>query len=105
MEQLRKAAVHPNIHAAMEKWLEAIRNVQARRRDEIINVANRQRSSASRIQEDKGAILNNEFSITQQQGYEQAKEPLFARVVVRLMPSSVPVQMTMFCGALGLPSW
>lgn len=54
MEQLRKAGIHPNIHLAMEKWLEAIRNVQARRRDEIINVANRQRSSSNRMQEDKG---------------------------------------------------
>ncbi|CAL1291146.1 unnamed protein product [Larinioides sclopetarius] len=56
MEQLRKGPVHPNIHISMEKWLEAIRNVQARRRDEIINVANRQRTSASRIQEDKDVV-------------------------------------------------
>ncbi|XP_055928830.1 uncharacterized protein LOC129959939 [Argiope bruennichi] len=56
MEQLRKSPVHPNIHVSMEKWLEAIRNVQARRRDEIINVANRQRTSASRIQEDKDVV-------------------------------------------------
>lgn len=54
MEQLRQVGVHPNIHAAMGRWLEAIRNVQARRRDEIINGANRQRSSTTRIQEDKG---------------------------------------------------
>lgn len=54
MEQLRKAGIHPNVHLTMEKWLEAIRNVQARRRDEIINVANRQRTSSNRMQEDKG---------------------------------------------------
>ncbi|GFV52873.1 hypothetical protein TNCV_2875411 [Trichonephila clavipes] len=35
------------------------------------------------------------FFQTQQQGHEQAEEPLFAYVVVRLRPSSDPVQMSM----------
>lgn len=53
MEQLRGTEIHKNIHKSMEKWLEAIRNVQARRRDEIINATNRHRGSGNRFQEDK----------------------------------------------------
>lgn len=56
MEQLRGVEVHPNIHTSMEKWLEAIRNVQGRRRDEIINATNRHRSATNRIQEDKDVV-------------------------------------------------
>ncbi|XP_064470811.1 uncharacterized protein LOC135385432 [Ornithodoros turicata] len=56
MEQLRGAEVHRNIHYAMEKWLEAIRYVQARRRDEIVNATNRHRTGPNRIQEEKDVM-------------------------------------------------
>lgn len=56
MEQLRGAEVHCNIHYAMEKWLEAIRYVQARRRDEIVNATNRHRTGPNRVQEEKDVM-------------------------------------------------
>lgn len=69
MEHLRSGKeLNREIHSAMEKWLEAIRNVQSRRRDEIVNATNRHRnnqnhsvmgggngsSSNGRIHEEKG---------------------------------------------------
>uniref|UniRef100_T1JKE6 Uncharacterized protein n=1 Tax=Strigamia maritima TaxID=126957 RepID=T1JKE6_STRMM len=57
MERLRNVPVHNNIHTAMEQWLEAISKVHARRRDEIVNATNRQRTgNGSRIQEDKDIL-------------------------------------------------
>lgn len=61
MERLRGAGVHPEIHASMEAWLEAIKKVQARRRDEIINSTNRHHNMVAgiqtpRIQEDKDIL-------------------------------------------------
>ncbi|GFX94799.1 hypothetical protein TNCV_2378721 [Trichonephila clavipes] len=41
------------------------------------------------------------FFQTQQKGHEQAEEPLFTYVIMRLMPSSYLVQMSMLCGDLG----
>jgi hypothetical protein len=59
MEQLRGEAVNPQIHSSMEAWLDSIKKVQARRRDEIINSTNRHHNIVAgiqtpRIQEDKG---------------------------------------------------
>ncbi|GFS32222.1 meiosis-specific coiled-coil domain-containing protein MEIOC [Trichonephila inaurata madagascariensis] len=85
MEQLRKAAVHPNIHAAMEKWLEAIRNVQARRRDEIINVANRQRSSASRIQEDKDVVALAASIMELTKASRQARTSMWCALITTIL--------------------
>ncbi|XP_023712973.1 uncharacterized protein LOC111867394 isoform X2 [Cryptotermes secundus] len=61
MEQLRGEAVSPQIHASMETWLDAIKKVQARRRDEIINSTNRHHNIVAgiqtpRIQEDKDIL-------------------------------------------------
>lgn len=41
MERLRGASIHPRIRAAMESWLEAIKKVQTKRRDELINSSSR----------------------------------------------------------------
>ncbi|GFX04029.1 hypothetical protein TNCV_4679321 [Trichonephila clavipes] len=40
------------------------------------------------------------FFQTQQQGPEQAEEPLSTNVVMHLKPSSDPMQMLMLCGDL-----
>lgn len=52
MERLRGAAgsdaLPARIRSAMERWLEGIRKLQARRKEEIVNTANRQRSSQAR---------------------------------------------------------
>lgn len=54
MEALRASSLHANIHSALEKWLEGIRKVQARRKEEIVNATNRHRNGTPRYQEDKG---------------------------------------------------
>jgi len=59
MERLLGEAVNPPIHLSMEAWLDSIKKVQARRRDEIINSTNRHHNVVAgihtpRIQEDKG---------------------------------------------------
>lgn len=54
MENLRDFVLHPHIHSALERWLEGIRKVQARRKEEIVNATNRHRNVGNRHQEDKG---------------------------------------------------
>ena len=56
MEKLRSITVHANIHSAMERWLEGIRKVQARRKEEIVNATNRHRNGGPRHQEDKDVL-------------------------------------------------
>ncbi|GIY33001.1 meiosis-specific coiled-coil domain-containing protein MEIOC [Caerostris extrusa] len=85
MEQLRKAPVHPNIHVAMEKWLDAVRNVQARRRDEIINVANRQRNSSSRIQEDKDVVALAASIMELTKASRQARTSMWCALITTIL--------------------
>lgn len=54
MEKLHDFVLHPHIHSALERWLEGIRKVQARRKEEIVNATNRHRNVGNRHQEDKG---------------------------------------------------
>ena len=57
MEKLRNDALHASIHSAMEMWMEGIRKVQARRKEEIVNATNRHRNGGPRYQEEKGKIV------------------------------------------------
>ncbi|XP_021372804.1 uncharacterized protein LOC110462890 isoform X2 [Mizuhopecten yessoensis] len=56
MERLMGAGLHPNIHSALERWLEGIRKVQARRKEEIVNATNRNRNGGPRHQDDKDVL-------------------------------------------------
>ncbi|KAL8616473.1 hypothetical protein ACOMHN_041076 [Nucella lapillus] len=56
MEKLRDITVHANIQSCLDKWLEGIRKVQARRKEEIVNAANRHRAGIPRQQEDKDVL-------------------------------------------------
>ncbi|XP_006000225.1 meiosis-specific coiled-coil domain-containing protein MEIOC [Latimeria chalumnae] len=53
MECLRSSPLHANISTALDKYLEAIHIVQARRKDEIVNASNRQRQGAPRCQDER----------------------------------------------------
>ncbi|GFW90019.1 hypothetical protein TNCV_2172141 [Trichonephila clavipes] len=60
----------------------------------------------------KGQSLQNGFRLfawkffqTQQKGHEQTEKPLFSYIVVRSIPNSDPVLMSMLCGDLGQSSW
>lgn len=57
MEKLRNEPLHANIHSAMEMWMEGIRKVQARRKEEIVNATNRQRNGGPRHLEEKGNVI------------------------------------------------
>ena len=57
MEKLRGDDLHANVHSAMEQWMEGIRKVQARRKEEIVNATNRQRNGGPRHLEEKGTVL------------------------------------------------
>lgn len=66
MERLRGESVNGNIHSAMEAWLDAIKKVQCRRREELINANNRHQDMIAgietyRIQEDKGIVFFSFF--------------------------------------------
>lgn len=61
MEKLRDFVLHPHIHSALERWLEGIRKVQARRKEEIVNATNRHRNVGNRHQEDKGTSSRSVF--------------------------------------------
>lgn len=54
MKKLRNESLHANIYSAMERWMEGIRKVQARRKEEIVSTANRNNSITARPQNDKG---------------------------------------------------
>lgn len=54
MEKLREINIHPSIHSSLERWLEGIRKVQARRKEEIVNSANRHRNGGPRQHDEKG---------------------------------------------------
>lgn len=41
MERLRGAPVHLRIRASMDNWLDAIKKVQTKRREELINSSSR----------------------------------------------------------------
>ncbi|XP_070175038.1 serine-rich adhesin for platelets-like [Littorina saxatilis] len=56
MEKLRDMTVHANVQSCLDKWLEGIRKVQARRKEEIVNAANRHRAGIPRQQEDKDVL-------------------------------------------------
>jgi len=47
----------------METWMEGIRKVQARRKEEMVGMANRNHSSASRVQDNKGKLYSLEKEI------------------------------------------
>lgn len=57
MEKLRDITVHANVQSCLDKWLEGIRKVQARRKEEIVNATNRHRAGIPRQQEDKGGLV------------------------------------------------
>jgi len=46
--------LHSSIYSVIETWMEGIRKVQARRKEEMVGMANRNHSSASRVQDHKG---------------------------------------------------
>nr|XP_033787690.1 meiosis-specific coiled-coil domain-containing protein MEIOC-like isoform X2 [Geotrypetes seraphini]XP_033787691.1 meiosis-specific coiled-coil domain-containing protein MEIOC-like isoform X2 [Geotrypetes seraphini] len=56
MEKLLGSAVHGNISATLEHHLEAILVTQARRKDEIVNAANRQRQAVPRCNNEKDVL-------------------------------------------------
>ncbi|XP_021934301.1 uncharacterized protein LOC110836898 isoform X3 [Zootermopsis nevadensis] len=90
MERLRGEAVNPQIHMSMEAWLDSIKKVQARRRDEIINSTNRHHSIVAgiqtpRIQEDKD-ILALAASIQElSAGSRKARTGMWCALVVTLL--------------------
>lgn len=45
MERLRSADMNQRVHKAMEHWLEAIKFVQERRKQEIINATKRKKEA------------------------------------------------------------
>ncbi|XP_069503158.1 meiosis-specific coiled-coil domain-containing protein MEIOC-like isoform X2 [Ambystoma mexicanum] len=56
MERLRGSSLHGNILLTLEHHLEAIHVTQARRKDEIVNAANRQRQGAPRYNNEKDVL-------------------------------------------------
>ncbi|NWI96025.1 MEIOC protein, partial [Pitta sordida] len=56
MERLRGTPVHGNISTALEHHMEAIRETQARRKDEIMNAANPQRQGVPRSSREKDVL-------------------------------------------------
>ncbi|NXH92249.1 MEIOC protein, partial [Edolisoma coerulescens] len=53
IERLCSSPLHENISTALDKHLESIRVVQARRKDEIVNVSSRQRHGPPRCQDER----------------------------------------------------
>ena len=58
MKKVSSQSLHANIYSAMETWMEGIRKVQARRKEEIVSTANRNNSGGTRVQEEKGWAIS-----------------------------------------------
>ncbi|NXH13544.1 MEIOC protein, partial [Bucco capensis] len=56
LERLRSSPLHVGITQALDKHLELIHVLQARRKDEIVNAANRRRQGAARSQDDREVL-------------------------------------------------
>ncbi|XP_077123900.1 uncharacterized protein LOC143781275 isoform X2 [Ranitomeya variabilis] len=56
MERIRGETLHVNIHIALEHHLEAVHLTQARRKDEIINAANRQKQGVPRYNNERDVL-------------------------------------------------
>ncbi|KAM4689085.1 uncharacterized protein O3C94_007226 [Discoglossus pictus] len=56
MEKLKGSALHINISLALDQHLEAIHLTQARRKDEIVNAANRQKQGAPRYNNERDVL-------------------------------------------------
>ncbi|XP_064030629.1 meiosis-specific coiled-coil domain-containing protein MEIOC isoform X2 [Pogoniulus pusillus] len=56
MERLRSSPLHANIATALDKHLELVHLVQARRKEELVNASSRQRQGAARCQDDRGVL-------------------------------------------------
>ncbi|XP_053322650.1 meiosis-specific coiled-coil domain-containing protein MEIOC-like [Spea bombifrons] len=56
MERICSCALHVNITLALEHHLEAIRLTQSRRKDEIVNAANRQKQGAPRYNNERDVL-------------------------------------------------
>ncbi|NXG10391.1 MEIOC protein, partial [Sakesphorus luctuosus] len=53
MERLRSSPLHANISAALDKHLDSIHVVQARRKEEILNASTPQRHGPPRCQDER----------------------------------------------------
>ncbi|XP_054926997.1 uncharacterized protein [Dermacentor andersoni] len=100
MEQLRGAEVHPDVHASMEHWLEALRGVQTCRRDEMIHQAHRHHrqllNPPARLQEDAD-VLALAHSIRQlSQASRRARTALWCALITTLLvpPNPTPLPAT-----------
>ncbi|XP_073533271.1 uncharacterized protein [Phyllobates terribilis] len=56
MERIRGATLDVNVHIALEHHLEAVHLTQARRKDEIINAANRQKQGVPRYNNERDVL-------------------------------------------------
>uniref|UniRef100_A0A8C9RA81 MEIOC protein n=1 Tax=Scleropages formosus TaxID=113540 RepID=A0A8C9RA81_SCLFO len=56
MEHICGTSAHSNISATLERHLEAVHLTQARRKDELVNVANRQKQGVPRHSDDKDVL-------------------------------------------------
>ncbi|KAL0269127.1 UNVERIFIED_CONTAM: hypothetical protein PYX00_006960 [Menopon gallinae] len=94
MEGLRGENVNSNIHLTMEAWLDAIRKVQCRRREELINTNNRHQDMAiglktCRVQEDKD-ILALAGSIQElRKASRKARTAMWCSLMVTLLKNYV----------------
>ncbi|XP_068118975.1 meiosis-specific coiled-coil domain-containing protein MEIOC isoform X2 [Hyperolius riggenbachi] len=57
MERFRSTPFHANISTALDRYLEAVHRVQARRRDEMVKTAGRQRHGMAQLQENRDVFI------------------------------------------------
>ncbi|XP_019629875.1 PREDICTED: meiosis-specific coiled-coil domain-containing protein MEIOC-like [Branchiostoma belcheri] len=56
IEGLVTEPLHSNLISTLERFLEGVRKVQARRREEVVNATNRQRQGGPRHQDDRDVL-------------------------------------------------
>lgn len=91
MEQLRGAEVHPDVHASLVHWLEALRTVQARRREEMIHQAHRHQrqllTPPGRFQEDADVLALAQSIQQLSQASRRARTGLWCALITTLLTS------------------
>ncbi|KAK8787649.1 hypothetical protein V5799_022581 [Amblyomma americanum] len=98
MEQLRGAEVHPDVHASLVHWLEALRAVQARRREEMVHQAHRHQrpllTPPGRFQEDADVLALAQSIQQLSKASRQARTGLWCALITTLLTSPNSTQPT-----------
>ncbi|KAF6040051.1 hypothetical protein EB796_001620 [Bugula neritina] len=91
MESLNGKVFHANIHSSVHSWLDSIRKVCARRKEEITNATNRHRSGTPRNHDERDVIALAAAIAELSQTCRRARTALFCALEISWKPGFIPL--------------